>query len=218
MRYPRTLCSIQVNNPGGGSGSGTVTTDGVTIQGTGAVASPIAIKQVETAARLNGAGTVASPLDIVGWPITGFTYPAGTNDAQGSVTNQTVVYGFALPFALTFSKITFFVNTADATNNSDVGLYSAAGSLVANIGAQHLATASAVTIATVQGSQTIAPGLYWMAFTSASNVLKLYGNNSQFGLGSYTNAGVTSGGALANSITAPVVSPLRQTLSFTLSV
>src|SRR5215469_13035269 len=49
----------------GGGGGGTVTTDGLTIQGTGASTSAIALKQVYTSgSNISGAGTPASPLTV----------------------------------------------------------------------------------------------------------------------------------------------------------
>lgn len=49
---------------GSGGSGGTVTTDGVTIQGIGSSGSPIALKAVQTDATLTGNGTVASPLHV----------------------------------------------------------------------------------------------------------------------------------------------------------
>lgn len=45
---------------------GTVNTDGVTVQGDGSLATPIALKAVQHDATLAGSGTVADPLRVAG--------------------------------------------------------------------------------------------------------------------------------------------------------
>jgi len=205
-----------LSNPGGGGG-GTVQTDGVTIQGDGSAGNKIAIKQVETQARLTGAGTVASKLDIAGWPLTQFQRSGQLlNKENLTGANVLALSPFSLSYALTFSNIVVFVGTADAVNNSDIGIYNSGGVLIANIGAQTLPSATEVTLPTVQGSQTILPGLYWFAFTSAGATLAIFcdpnGLSYYFSLG----FGASVGGALPASIVPPAFSPGREIICFLL--
>jgi hypothetical protein len=215
--YSRYKPGWFVWNPGGSGGSGTVQTDGVTIQGDGSSGNKIALKQVETDATITGAGTVASPLSVVP-PTYNFFQYGGIGNNLALPQNQTLISGFLLPYSLTFSKIFFALTTADAGTNSDIGIYTAAGVLVANIGAQHLGTNFGNVIATVQGSQTIAAGLYMFAATTAGNTIVI---NSSFGTACWvfsSTAGVTAGGALAASITAPTRSVSDLVPLFALSI
>lgn len=216
LRYPRTLCSIQVNNPGAG-GSGTTQTDGVTIQGDGSAGNKIAIKQVETAARLTGAGTVASPLDIVGWPVAGYLYPANDSGNLAFAANQTRVMAFQLGYALTFSNIGVKVAVLDAGHNYDFGIYDAAGTLVAHIGAQTLPATGNLGFAVVGAPITITPGLYMFAMTGAATTAALgYDSGISITLFSNQSYSATSGGALNGSVTALTPTPGLNAIAFSL--
>jgi len=184
-----------------GGGSGTVQTDGVTIQGDGSAGNKIAIKQVETDTSLSGAGTVASKLAVV--PLTAWTNRIQGSGAQVVTANQLVLNAITIPAPITFSTISVLIFAADNANNNDIGLYSAAGTLVANIGAQHIAGTAAQTFSTVQGSKTIPQGAYFFAYTSAASNLTLYYAAS--GLSPYYNAtfGASVGGALPAAIVPP---------------
>jgi len=207
-------CAIDVRNPGSGGGSSTVTTDGVTIQGDGSIGNPIALKQVETQARLTGAGTVASKLDIAGWPLPFFMNV--NNNGNGNVpgANNMILWGVVIPFAVTFAHIIFILATADGSNNSDVGLYNASGNLIANIGAQHLGSTGVQSVATVQGAQTILPGLYFYGITSAAGTLNAW--SGSLGAGCYYNNAfaTTSGGAMNATITPPTLAMNANSPSF----
>jgi len=203
-------------NPGSGGGPATVDTDDVTLQGNGSAANKIRIKQVETDGTLTGAGTAASPLSVVSTPSSFFSVSAGGYNLAVPQ-NQTILMGFYLPYPLSFSKIYFNISVVDAGNNSDVGLYNAAGTLVADIGAQALGTLYGQTIATVQGLQTIQPGLYLFAATTAGNVLTLVGGVDVCSWMTSSVGGVTAGGSLAASITPPARSPNSFSYQFGLS-
>jgi len=193
-----------------------VSTDGVTLQGAGVSGNSLALKAVQTAARLTGAGTVASPLDIAGWPITCFAIYDNGN-GQTVTANKLSLTAFPLPYALTFAHIGLRIITDDATHDCDIGLYNSAGTLVANIGAQTIGSTGNQTFATVQGSQTISPGLYWFAITSAASNLQTGLIVGQFGgLYNSTGFGSSTGGALPSSITPPALSLTNASLSFAL--
>ena len=165
--YPRTLCSIQVNNPGGG-GSAAVPTPGF-----------FEISQN------NGAG------------------PAPT-------ANKLVIAGFYLPYPMAISTIGFFVDTTDGSNNSDVGLYNSAGTLVANIGAQHLGSSGPIAGTIVQGTINEPAGFHYFAYTSVGTTLQLAQDSTGVYFTPYANVafGTSSGGALPASIAAPAINPV----------
>jgi hypothetical protein len=202
---------MQVTNPGS-AGSGTVQTDGVTIQGDGSAGNKIAIKQVETDSSLTGAGTLASPLKVAGQPFTFFcSLPAGATTYKPTASNNILISGFKLDWPVTFSRLAFYVNTADGANNSDFGIYSQAGTLLANIGAAHYGSTGLNTAATLQGAQTFQEGLYIFAFTSAANTLSLAMNSGGLAWIYNANVATSAGGVLNNSIAAQVVTPALNT-------
>jgi hypothetical protein len=176
---------------------------------------PLAISSVATNATLAGNGTGASPLSVAGWPVSFFTIGQGF-DNLAATANTLSLFGFALPDALSFGHIVFTVNTVDGTNNSDVGIYTGAGALVANIGAQTLGSAGLLALPTVQGSQTVLPGLYLFAFTSAGSTLKIVYSN--FPNQWYYNGSIdtSSAGALPASITAPTITVQARSAYFSL--
>lgn len=230
---------MELRNPGAGGAAGTVTTDGTTITGNGTVATPIALldaitdgvtlqgagisasklalKAVQTAAQLTGAGTVASPLGISGWPMSGFNRAGYLAAVYNNTSpNALALSPFNLPYALTFANIAVYVSTPDASHNSDIGLFNSAGTLVANIGAQLISSSGEQAFATAQGSQTIPPGLYWFALTSAATSFSIYGDNTSMSLYFSQAFGSSVGGALPASISPPAFSIARNLLSFML--
>jgi len=169
---------------------------------------------VSTNTTLAGNGTSGSPLGVKNWPLTFFT-PCAVNGTSGiNGANKVDIYGFALDHALTFANISIYIDTSDSSNNYDFGIYSDAGSLVANVGAQTLPSTGQHGFATVQGSQTILPGNYLFAVTGVMQVAVLYFSNSflawKVGL-TYANS---TGGALPSSITAPTVAPALSMMLF----
>ena len=239
--YRSYLPGWWVFNPGSGGGAATVQTDGVTIQGDGSAgnkialldaitdgitlpgagisSSKLALKAVQNSARLTGAGTVASPLDVAGWPLSYWQGVFRDHNQDISQSANTLSYtGFVLPAPVTFSNLSFGVQTADAANNSDVGLYDHTGALAAHIGAQLLAATGYVTIAVVGAPITIPPGIYFFAVTSAAANLKLYADSAMPRYNAASSYGASVGGALPNSITPPAISiGVGQAMHFFLS-
>jgi len=193
-------------NPGSGGGAATVQTDGVTIQGDGSAGNKIAIKAVQTNASLSGAGTVASPLGEK--PLTFLRHGINIGGNARNGANQVSVSGIHVPVPLTFANILVFVDTVDAVNLYDIGIYSQAGALLANIGAQTLPTGNLQSFATLQGSQTIEPGLYLFAWTGNATTAQLRYDTGQHG-GWVFNQDIAAsvGGALPASIGAVAVAP-----------
>jgi hypothetical protein len=137
---------------------------------------------------------------ITGWPLAYFSNASLNNNIALDGANQISVSGFALPYRLTFSKIAIGVITTDATNLYDVGIYTQAGALVANIGAQTLPTNQIQTTPIVQGAITIPPGMYLFAFTGNANTATLDWFNSGYSWVFNQNVAASSGGALPASI------------------
>lgn len=186
----------------GSSGPATVQSDGVTLQGDGSAGNKLAIKAVQLNASLFGAGTVASPLAIT--PARAFG-PLASNQSGGgpSAANKIFLSMILIPCPLTFSKLSFSLSTGDAVNNCDYGFYNTAGTLIANIGAQIIASTSLVSYSTVQGLQTIPQGNYYFGFTSNATTAKINYNNLVFSAYSNTGFGTSVGGALPATITPP---------------
>jgi hypothetical protein len=185
-RSSPALCSIQVQNPGASGGLTGVTTDG----------------------SLSGNGTSGSPLKVTGQPNAFFTpYAAGATGFKPAAANDILIAGFALQWPITFAHLAVYVDTADGANNSDFGIYSQAGALIANIGAAHYSSTGLVSAATLQGAQTIYPGLYLFAMTSAANTLVLACNTSALAWIVNTNVATSTGGVLNNTITAQTAAP-----------
>jgi len=137
-----------------------------------------------------------------------FTYGGNGDSSNTAVANKINYSGFLVSQGVTFTTLGFQVGTADAVNNSDVGIYNAAGtSLLANIGAQHLAAIGVQSFPILQGTVTLMPGRYIFAYTSAAGTLALLKDNRII-TWTFNAAGIGTsiGGALPVSIPAPVVS------------
>ncbi len=171
---------------------------------------------VKTDATLTGSGTGASPLHVVSNPNSWYSQGVSASNQALSAINTTDVFGFLLPWPLTFAHMAVDISVADGSGTYDIGIYNSAGALIANIGAQHLGSSGIRNLATVQGAQTIAAGLYMFAWTGTAVVAKLAVGGSLI-VPSY-GAGVqaTSGGALNSTVPAQVVSPTYQETIFAL--
>jgi len=150
-------------------------------------------------------------------PITHYTSPYEVGPHVVLTANTLLLIAAVIPASVTFANIAFHVGIADGVNNSDFGIYNAAGALLANAGAQAMGSATFSSFAAVQGSQTIAAGLYFIAWTSAGSVLGV--SYDTYCTGFYYNAsfGVSVGGALPASITPPALALNGNNASFALS-
>ncbi len=217
--------AVQVS--GGLSGAGTVAsplaydgtmqTDGVTLQGVGTTGNKVRILAVQVNARLTGAGTVASPLDLAGIPVDYFqAFSAASTSALGGA-NQVWVNGFTLQAAITFTKLGCYVGTVDAVNAYDIGVYSTAGALLANVGPRTLPASGPRTFAINQTTVTLNPGRYVFAFTGNSTTAKLGFDANSFAWTVNANYVASSAGTLPNSVTAFTVSPAVSPLALILT-
>jgi hypothetical protein len=150
-------------------------------------------------------------------PVAGFIYNPGLVVSHAATANK--IYLLVVPIGswFTFSHLGFYVGTADATHNSDVGVYNSAGTLIANVGATTYSGTGFTTAAVAQGTLTEPPGLYGLAFTSVASTFGLDGDNGA-GVAVFANGayGTSAGGALPPSITFPAISPANQTFYLSL--
>jgi hypothetical protein len=204
-----------------GGGNSTVTSDGVTIQGVGSVASPIAIKAVQHDATLTGNGTVASPLAVAaatpaGWPVTWWNFDA--SGTVGSVTFSTVnrlrLAGFSIPASIQYSKIWLVITAGDAVNLYNAGIYTYAGALVSQATPGSIAGTGAQSFAQASGPFTINPGRYFLALTCTVATATYASGNTANGMIRYFNGGntiVTAGAVMTGPITPPADSVTSNT-------
>ena len=201
------------NGGPGGGGGGTVQTDGVTIQGDGSGADKIALKAVQHDATLSGNGTVASPLAALPDSSGGFQTGASQFAAIPIQQDAITLMGIAMP-RVTFSHIGVLVQNPDATNPCDLGLYSSAGVLLANIGAQTIAGSGAQSFAILQGTISIPGGNYFFAATSSATNLQISGCSDAPTLYFNFAFGTSAGGALPATIVAPALAFAHSSVVF----
>jgi len=163
---------------------------------------------VTTNSTLTGSGQASSALSVNGWPTNILVIGGQADSSNGAVANKVNYSGFYLTTSLTFTTLGFNIGTLDGVNNSDVGIYNAAGSsLLANIGAQHLGSTGMQSFTVTQGTVTLQPARYLFAYTSAASTLAMQKDNRiitwAFTAG---GVGVSVGGALPATIPAPTVS------------
>jgi hypothetical protein len=164
------------------------------------------LSTVAVTACLTGNGTAASPLDVAGWPLSGWVINAPIPNQRffAPVANTVRAISFWLPAPVVFSFIGFDVGVADAVNNCDVGIYDSTGALVAHIGAQPMPTTGVVGFGVVGAPITLSPGLYFYATTSDAATATIFEGQSTGNSWCWShlvNAGASAGGALPASIT-----------------
>jgi len=160
------------------------------------------LSSVTTNSTLTGTGTSGSPLGVTGEPISFFTQQWNQGPDGQTGANQVYINGFYTASALTFAHIGVNVYTSDNAHNYDLGIYTKAGTLLANIGAQTLPSTGIQAFATLQGSQTITPGLYVFALTGTAFTAQLGICTQAATWVRNVNYTSSSGGALPASISA----------------
>ena len=144
--------------------------------------------------------TASSPL-INKSPFTLYEVGRGLTNLDSA--NEIALYPFNLPYPLLVTDIIVRILAADGSNNSDIGIYDAAGNLVAHVGAQHISSTGVISFSIPGGPIIIGPGLYFLAFTSAATNLE-WAVGSDGGSTNITTLGTSttsSGGALPSTIT-----------------
>jgi hypothetical protein len=135
---------------------------------------------------------------------------ARTGAAQAATQNVTTVWGFLLPYTVTTTQITYSVTTVDKTSNDyDIGIFSTLGKLLVDIGPTPGTTFSALggfhTLSWSQGSIGLAPGEYYLAFTTncATSCAQIGAAASNVSFAINISEGTSTGGALPSTITPP---------------
>jgi trimeric autotransporter adhesin len=135
---------------------------------------------------------------------------ARTGAAQAATQNVTTVWGFLLPYSVTTTQITYSVTTVDKTSNDyDIGIFSTLGKLLVDIGPTPGTTFSALggfhTLSWSQGSIGLAPGEYYLAFTTncATSCAQIGAAASNVSFAINISEGTSTGGALPSTITPP---------------
>jgi len=133
-----------------------------------------------------------------------------TGSKQAATANVAKLWGFLLPYSVTTTQLTYDVATADKTaNDYDVGIYDNSGNLVVNLGptpgSAFSGSAGFKTLPWLQGSSTLAPGRYYLGFTTscASACAQIEGSTANISFLINTSGGASTGGALPSSVTPP---------------
>jgi len=165
--------------------------------------------------RVHGRGGAGAGTPT-GWPVNYYTSPPGSG-VNGTTANQVSVLGFALPAQGVFSTLSAYISVPDGINNSDIGIYNVAGTLVAHIGAQTTSGNNDYhDFAIVGAPVTLPPGLYAYAWTSAGSTLSI-GSNAGIRTWLYNaNIAASVGGALPASIGALSISATDRHAQFAL--
>ncbi len=143
----------------------------------------------------------------------------GSNISFSTATNKAIFTGVILDFAKTTSQISYNVSTTDNTANSyDLGIYSGSASgtctqqahIGSTAGTTFASSTGWKTTAWTGGSVTLAPGRYYLAYTTSctSSCATLIGDTGGFTFagssgGANSNVTVTSGGTLPATATCP---------------
>lgn len=168
------------------SGVGALATDGSLAVGTSLTVNGVPAP---------GATWLPSDLGFIGW-----TYdPSGTTNATLTVSGTVYLARVPVRTAQTISKLAIGITTAAATvtaNESFLGLYNAAGTLVASTAAgalDTLITSAGILNVAVATPYAAAAGYYWVAFvnnaTTAATVARASG----------ASLSISNGGAAASS-------------------
>jgi hypothetical protein len=157
----------------------------------------IAKTQISATPKATGGGgggtTVTSPF---------IQYATGSGNVPFFTTNAIVICQFTLPYAQLVTNIVISIFTADGSHNNDVGIYDTSGNLKCHAGAQTMGSTGSVSFA-MTAATTLAAGTYFLALTSASNVIRFSYNSvgATSGISSFSTSTTSTGGALPSTIT-----------------
>jgi hypothetical protein len=152
----------------------------------------------------------AAQLPAANWWITVPT-GGGTTPALSSSSNRMKVFGVILPYAVSTSQISYYVQTADnSANTYDLGIYDSTGTLKAHTGSiagTTLAPSAGWKTLNWSGPATLLPGRYLLAITSSctSSCATFLGANAN-GItfqGSNVDLSIAQGGLCPGSVAWP---------------
>jgi hypothetical protein len=134
--------------------------------------------------------------------------PGYNNGTVTAVANNLILSGITIPTAIpSAGHFSIYVGTADLSHNSDICLYSKAGTLVADVGAQGInSSPNEQTLAISGGPVSIPAGTYYVGLTSVASTLSIAGsaNTATATFYSVASTGIsTTGGACPTPITPP---------------
>jgi len=154
--------------------------------------------------RLGGGGGGGG---VAGWPLTYFASVAYDTNNTRAGANQVSVSGFVLPYELSFSQIAVYLDITDAVGLYDFGIYTKAGALIANIGAATQPNNDLQIYPTLQGLQTIPPGLYLFGWTGNAAVVAIHFQDNALSWVFNQDIAASVGGALPAAIGAVAIAP-----------
>jgi hypothetical protein len=201
------------------SGSGTITATAVPFSGVTGTVTATKLSPAGTSGNAVTWGASGAVADAGGAPTIPFVpaggAPAFVFPAGGTVTGTTVaasttvkILPFQIPYAVTFSHLSCSVATADSGHTSDCGIYLPTSSTVATLKASWGGTTSSATgftdLTLTQGTVTLQPGYYYMAFVSASTTFAEQEANNCFMPTNVTTSTTASSGVLPGTITITV--------------
>jgi hypothetical protein len=185
-------------------------------------------------------------VSIVPNPASYFSGPQVASGAGVNLTaNTLMVEAFYLPTSITFTKFQTWVSTLDAAHAYDVGLYTSAGTLLVDTGAQALSatgvfssvfqtnaacTANHTPAQCCSGSSsgsclstvTLSPGLYWLAWTGNSAVAAFNclsaSANAAIVPGFAATTGTSASGILPSTFTPPSLAYAGSACTFGLGI
>jgi hypothetical protein len=109
--------------------------------------------------------------------------------------------------ALSVGHIQVDITTADGAHNSDIGIYNAAATTLAHVGATAMGSTGINTFALAGGTQSISAGLDYLCLTSTASTIQLAAYQNSGSVFNWASvASTTSGGALNSSFTPPTLS------------
>jgi hypothetical protein len=156
--------------------------------------------------NLSGGSGAGTP---TGWPLTFWTNRAACGNAtigQPFGNNTYTLYGFSLEAAVLVNKIVVWIAVIDAAGLYDLGIYNAAGTLVAHTGPIHLPSANMQAFSVAGAPITLPAGKYYFA-TTGSAVTAQYqvftGGSGAVSFANATGLGAATGGTLPATIAPP---------------
>ncbi len=138
--------------------------------------------------------------------LTSFEYgQQGTTQTANSA-NQIQVSPAWIPYTVSFSGMSVYVGTADASNRYSWGIYTPGGVAICHTPAAALAATNGVDHAScVEGAVSVSPGQYYFAFTANATTGTIgYGTaNTITNLSSPTSSTTSSSGQIPATIAIP---------------
>lgn len=165
----KTIALVDSNNPGNNYLAGQVST-GYTTSGPGNYDSPdfpVAPSRLPSNSGISPSGFFLGSISPSNSSNSALTLMTGGNIGACS---------FFLPFTATVGHITYSLHTSGTSGAMlDIGLYNDSGNLVFDMGAQSSTGGPGVYTVTLGSATTLAPGVYWAAYTYSDTTTQIDG-------------------------------------------